>query len=31
MQLDAFYIDQYEATVGQFTKFVQQSGYDFKC
>ena len=30
VQLDAFYIDQYEVSVGQFKKFVQQSGYDFK-
>jgi len=29
IHIDAFYIDIYEATIGQFKKFVSQTGYDF--
>ena len=29
VELDAFYMDIYEVTVGQFKKFVSQTGYDF--
>ena len=27
VELDAFYIDIYEVTIGQFKKFVSQTGY----
>ena len=30
VELDAFYIDIYEVTVGQFKRFVNQSGYSYK-
>ncbi|MDP6748755.1 MAG: formylglycine-generating enzyme family protein [Candidatus Poribacteria bacterium] len=29
VELDAFYMDKYEVVVGQFKKFVQQSGYSY--
>jgi len=29
VELDAFYMDVYEVTVGQFRKFVNQSGYEY--
>ena len=30
VQLDAFYIDIHEVTVGQFKQFVEQSGYNYR-
>ena len=29
VELDAFYMDVHEVTVGQFREFVNQSGYDY--
>jgi len=30
VELDAFYMDAYQVTVGQFKQFIENSGYDYE-
>ena len=30
VKIDSFYMDKYEVTVGEFMKFVDETGYEFK-